>query len=172
MRNLRCWISWATVFSLVCACAPFQEFRDQIDAAATTEAERYPWAVSPISEESKSAICEALALPGDDPFCQPGKPVDHWDVYQKIQDVFPVRETTYSEVEAVLGGFPHLKVETHHPNGTLVGLRYAYQLTEYEGACIYFQVDTSDQSTIIQISASKLGSGSGPVRTKCGPSDT
>lgn len=142
---------------------------EQRQAQATWEAEQYPWAFYPISEESKAALCQALELSTEDEFCQEGTEVRHQDVFAKVKEVFPVNRTTYDEVEAKLGRFPHVAEESRQPDGTLVGLWHAYRLTEYQGACIYFQISLKDSRTIEKIGATSLGSGPGP--TTCGPSE-
>jgi hypothetical protein len=142
---------------------------EQRQARATWEAEQYPWAVYPISEESKAALCQTLGLLAEDDFCQEGTEVRHEDVFAKVKEVFPINQTTYDEVEARLGDFPHLVEESRQPDGTLVGLWHIYRLTEYRGACIYFQIDLKDNRTIEKIGATSLGSGPSP--TTCGPSE-
>lgn len=142
---------------------------EQKQARATWEAEQYPWAFYPISEESKAALCQALGLAPDDDFCQEGIEVRHQDVFAKVKEVFPIDLTTYDEVEAKLGAFPHAVEETRQPDGTLVSLRYVYRLTEYEGACISFYVTLDNNRTVERIGATSLGSGPGP--TICGPSE-
>ncbi|MBU0495552.1 MAG: hypothetical protein KKA73_28215 [Chloroflexi bacterium] len=164
---------WLIVIALMIgtmSCQQTTELEQQIHAAATREAALYPWAVYPIGEASKTALCEALALPPQDKFCQPGVAIHHWDVFEKVRDVFPPG-TSYAEVEAKLGKFPHIREESRNPDGALVGLRYAYQLTEYEGACIYFDLDLSGDK-VREVYATKLDYSSGPLRTKCGPADS
>ena len=156
------------LLSLAGACQPVTKIIKEREAAATAEAERYPWTVHPISEESKQALCEALDLPAEDPFCEPGRPVKHWDVYRKVKKLFPPG-TPYEEVEAKLGRFPHVKEESRQPDGTLVGLWYVYQLTEYEGACIYFEIDPNG-AIVKNVDATRRDT-SAPQRTKCGPAD-
>ena len=170
MRVQKWWLVLLLLLVLVLGggCHQIAEIREARRAAATAKAERYPWAIYPISEESKRALCDALDLPAEDPFCEPGRPVDHWDVYKKVKALFPPG-TPYAEVEAKLGRFPHVKEESRQPDGTLVGLRYVYQLTEYEGACIYFQLDLKSKKLVTRVYATTLGSG--PQRPKCGPAD-
>ena len=136
---------------------------------ATREAEMYPWLVNPISEESKTTLCKALERSPDDRICQAGTRIIHSYVFEKVQEVFPAGQTSYVEVEAKLGDFPHYLEETKRPDGTLVGMRYVYRLTEYEGACIYFYVNAGDKITIERIGATNLGSGYIP--TTCGPGE-
>lgn len=138
--------------------------------AATKEAERYPWAVYDISIDSQQKLCDALELSTDDEFCQSENRVNHWDVYKKIEEIFPPNETKYAEVESKLGNLPHVREESRHPNGHLVSLRYAYQLTEFEGACVYFFLDLQNEQTVVRIMATTRELGS-PQRTKCGPAD-
>lgn len=138
-------------------------------AYATWQAEQYPWAFYPISEESKRELCEVLALPDNDVLCLEWTKILHKEVVDKIERTFPVEETSYAEIEAVLGNFPHSVEESRQPNGNLVGLWYVYRLTEYEGACIYFQIDLGDMETVKEISSNGLGTGPGP--TQCGPAD-
>lgn len=134
----------------------------------TREAEAYPYAVYPISEISKAKLCKALALPAEDEICRPDTEVMHWDVVEKIEDEFPVGETQYREVEAVLESFPHKRIAPEREDGTLISLEYVYGLTEYEGACIYFHISLEDMSTVERIGASTPGrSGSGMSPTLC-----
>lgn len=158
------------VLTLTCiGCGQLGASPEQIEARATWEAEQYPWAFYPISEESKAALCQALELPSDDAICQEGIEVRHQDVFDKINEIFPVNETFYEEVEAQLGDFPHAIEESRQPDGTLVGQRYVYRLTEYEGACIFFYINIDDNKTVERIGATGLGSGPSP--TTCGPSE-
>ncbi|MBK8900433.1 MAG: hypothetical protein IPM53_04555 [Anaerolineaceae bacterium] len=136
-------------------------------AYATWEAEQYPWAFYPIGEESKQELCKALALPENDVLCLERTKILHEDVVDAIRRRFPVDKTSYAEVETALGDFPHSKEESRQPNGNLVGLRYVYRITEYEGACVYFQIDLEDMETIRKIYSSGLGTAPGP--TRCGP---
>ena len=140
---------------------------EQKQVQATWEAEQYPWAVYPISAESKAALCQALALQAEDDLCREDTEIMFADVVQKIKELFPVGETTYDEVEIKLASFPYSVEESRQPDGTLVGLWYVYRLTEYKGACIYFQIDLNDGKTIDRIGSSSLGSG--PIPTTCGP---
>lgn len=169
MFNFKIWILAVFAGVFMSGCQHFGKAQQALSIAATREAERYPWAVYPIKEESKRKICDALQLPQHDIFCQPGNPVDHWDVYEKIVEVFPPGRTAYREVELALGEFPHVTEEARLPDGTLTSLTYVYQLTEYEGACVYFDIDDS-LTTIEKISATKRDILS-PQRTKCGPAD-
>lgn len=141
-----------------------------INARATEQAwkvERYPWGYYPISEESKAALCQALALPAHDPLCQPGRPVYHWQVVRKIEAMFPPGRTSYAEVEAKLGRFPHAREESRQPDGTLVGVWYVYELTNYKGACTWFQVDLTG-TKVERIDASQVpGYADGPIPTYC-----
>ena len=136
-------------------------------AFATQQAEQYPWAFYPISEESKNVLCQVLELSSKDELCQTGTEILHQDVVEQVQELFPVNETTYKEVEARLGDFPHSIEESKQPNGNLVGLRHVYRLTEYEGACIYFQIDLNDSQTVKRIYSTGLGTAPGPIL--CGP---
>lgn len=131
---------------------------EQRGVQATREAEQYPWVFNPISEESKAALCQALELSADDDFCLEGTEIKHHDVFEKIKEVFPINQTTYDEVEAKLGNFPHSVQETLQPDGTSGGLWHVYQLTEYQEALIYFQIDLNDKKTIERIFPSGLGS--------------
>lgn len=169
------WLTLITVILVIAGCQQVTTLRQGIRAAATAEAERYPWAVYPISEESKAALCEALALPPQDELCQQGTAIYFWDVVRKVKVVFPSSHTTYAEVEAKLGNFPHVREESRQPDGTLVSLRYAYHLTEYEGACIDFYLDISEGKdvkgcVVTRIDNSKPpGLFDGPIPEKCGP---
>ena len=172
------WLALIAVVFVVVACQQVTTLRQGMRAAATVEAERYPWAVYPISEESKAALCEALVLPPQqDELCQQGTAVYHWDVFKKVKEVFPPGRTTYAEVEANLGDFPHVREESRQPDGTMVGLRYAHQLTEYEGACIYFELDINrnkdvnlETNIVTRIYSTKApGIFDGPIPEKCGP---
>lgn len=153
------------LFSSGCGAA---EFIEDVKIAKTRRAEEHPWAVYPISEESKQKLCEALELAADDWFCRPGSEVDHNNVYRKIREVFPVGKTLYPDVEAKLGSFPHLLEENTNDDGELIGLWYIYRLSEYQGACIYFRIDLEDRLTVDEIFASNLGS-SGTAPPVCGP---
>lgn len=144
------------------------QIAEQRQAQATWEAEQYPWAFYPISEESKASLCQALGLSTEDEFCQSGTEVRHQDVLAKVKEVFPINRATYNEVEAKLGTYPHAAEESRQPDGTLVGLRYVYRLTDYQGACVYFYISLKDNRTVEKIGATNLGSGPGP--TTCGPS--
>ncbi len=143
---------------------------EAINVRATEEArkrERYPWGYYPISEESKAALCQALGLSSQDALCQPNSPVYHWQVVRKIETMFPPGRTSYAEVEAKLGRFPHDREESRQPDGTLVGIRYVYQLTNYEGACTVFQVDLTG-TKVERIYASQVpGYADGPIPTYC-----
>ncbi|MEZ4595283.1 MAG: hypothetical protein R3D55_29675 [Chloroflexota bacterium] len=138
-------------------------------AYATWEAEQYPWVYYPISEESKQELCEVLELPEWSVLCSEYTKVLHRDVLDEVQRRFPVDKTSYSEIEAVLGDFPHEVEESRQPNGNLVGLRYVYRLTEYEGACIHFYVNADDLQTVERIGSTGLGTGPSP--TRCGPAE-
>jgi len=135
----------------------------------TREAENYPWEFYPIDKDSQMALCQALSLPNDDRMCQTEQDIMfRRDVVRKIEEIFPVEQTLYTEVEDRLSEFPHYIQENRGPDDRLISLTYVYQLTSYEGACIYFFTDSKDMTTIERISASHLDSG--PPSTKCGPS--
>jgi len=158
-----------TLLALVLACVGCGQLAassEQNEERATWEAEKYPWAFYPISEESKASLCQALELPADDEICQEGIEVRHQDVFNKIKEIFPVNETSYDKVAEKLEEFPNSTEESRRPDGTLVSLRHVYRLTEYEGACIYFQIDLDDKNTVTRIYATSLGSG--PTPTACG----
>jgi hypothetical protein len=148
-------------------CSQIRTSTEEKQLQATRQVQQYPWVYYPIGEESKVALCQALQLPDNDNLCREGIPVMHQDIVEKVKEVFPINETTYDEVEARLGDFPHSLEETRQPSGTLVGLRQVYRLTEYKGACIYFQISLDASKTLERIYASSLGSGPSP--TTCGP---
>ncbi len=151
-------------------CRQLNNWSEQRSLEQTREAEEYPYAVYPISEESKGKLCQALSLSPEDKLCQSGTEVMHWEVFERIEEEFPVGETPYSEVEAKLGSFPHVRRGPKREDGTLISLDYAYGLTEYKGACIYFHIDLDDLSTVERILASSPGrSGSGMNPTVCAP---
>lgn len=151
-------------------CRQLDNWAEQRAVEQTREAEEYPYAVYPISEESKAKLCRALSLPPENKLCQFNTEVMHWDVFETIEEEFPVGETPYSEVEAKLGMFPHVREESIGPDGTLIGLWCDYGLTEYKGACIFFEISLEDQSTVKRILSSSPGrSGSGMNPTICGP---
>lgn len=157
------------VFIGCIGCSQISKSLEEKRAHATWEAEQYPWAFNPINTESQLQLCQALGISTDDEFCHVDSPMKHQDIYEKMQEHFPINKTMYSEVEAKLGHYPHSREETRQPDGTLVGIRYAYRLSEYEGACIYFQVNLADNQTIERIGTSGLGTGPSP--TTCGPTD-
>lgn len=151
------------------ACRSLTNWSEKGSAEQTRVAEVYPYAVYAIREESKAKLCLALSLPEDDKFCQTGTKVTHWDVVKKIEEQFPVGETPYSEVEAKLGSFPHVRNEWKREDGTRISLDYVYGLTEYKGACITFLINLDDLSTVERILASSPGrSGSGTNDPICG----
>lgn len=170
---MRCKVWLATlilIMIVVIGCGPLNRWAEQRSIEETRVAEEYPYAVYPISEENKAKLCQALSLPPDSKLCQPGTEVMHWDVFETIEDEFPVDETSYSEVEAKLGTFPHIKNESTGLNGEIIALWYDYGLTEYEGACIFFEISLEDQNTIKRILSSSPGrSGSGWNSVTCGP---
>lgn len=144
--------------------------QEAVNARATgevSERERYPWGFYPISEQSKAALCQVLALSPQDKLCQLGTSVYHRDVASAVEEAFPPGRTTYTEVEVKLGSFPHERQESRLPDGTLTSLVYAYQLTEYEGACVYFVLDINTQ-VIKRIGRTTLpGPFDGPIPTRC-----
>lgn len=153
------------VLTLFVACSG--KTAEERRAYATWQAEQYPWAFYPISQESKNELCQVLELSTDDELCQTGTEILHKNVVEKVQELFPVDATNYAEVEAKLRDFPHSVEESRQPNGNLVGLRHVYRLTEYEGACIYFQINLNDSQTVERIYSTSLGTAPGP--TRCGP---
>jgi hypothetical protein len=166
--NFKSVLSLLLTSGLLClGCGFVDRYYQQKSERATWVAEQYPWAVYPITEESKSALCQALDLPPDDDFCEPRKEIRHEAVLNKIREVFPEGRTTYPEVERLLGHYPHLVEESLHPDGTIVSRRYVYGLTEYEGACISFYISLDGREIVDRIGASGLGSGPSP--TTCGP---
>lgn len=167
MSNLKFVVLMLVLFSA--GCGQIGRSAEEKSAYATWQAEQYPWAFYPISEDSKIALCQALSLPADDNFCQEGQDVWHEDVFEIVKELFPVNQTSYDEVEAKLGNFPHSIEESRQPDGTLVSLGYVYRLTNYKGACIIFFVNPSDKKTLEKIIATGIGSAPGP--TTCGPSE-
>lgn len=147
----------------------FGQTAEERRAYATWQAEQYPWAFYPISEESRQELCEVLESPEWSKLCREDAEALHKHVLDDVQRRFPVDETSYSEIEAVLVDYPHKVEESRNPNGNLVGLWYVYRLTEYEGACIYFQINEEDFQTLERIMSSGLGTAPGP--TRCGPAD-
>jgi hypothetical protein len=99
-----------------------------------------PWAIYPIREESKVALCRALALPPEDPICTPGSLVYHRDVVKKVEVIFPPGSTSYSEVEAKLSVFPHIWAEGRSPWESVVSRCYTYWLIENGGPWTAFTV--------------------------------
>jgi hypothetical protein len=107
--------------------------------------QRYPWAVSHINEGRKSDLCRAFDLPPDDKFCQSDTRVYHSDVVRIIDELFPPG-TAHAQVEARLGEFPHARRDDGWRSGQRVAeIVYAYQLTEYRGACIFFYLDSKGE---------------------------
>lgn len=163
------------VFLLIIAaigfgCRELDNWPRQHSLEQTREAEEYPYAVYPISEESKAKLCEALSLPAENKLCQASTNVTHWDVAETIKNEFPVGETPYSKVEARLRSFPHVRLDPKREDGTLISLEYVYGLTEYKGSCVYFVINLDDLSTVEQIVESTPGrSGSGMNLTTCEP---
>lgn len=148
-------------------CSQIQSYAEKRSIRATRQAELYPWIYYPISEESKAALCEVLELPDNDGLCWEGIPILHQYVVEKIKDTFPEKHTSYSEVEAKLGDFPHSVERIRQPDGTLIVSGYVYRLTEYKGACITFLISQDDNEIVEKIISSGLGSGPSP--TTCGP---
>lgn len=154
---------------LLFAIGCFGQTAEERRANATLQAERYPWVVYPISEESRQELCEVLDSPEWSKLCRENTEALHKHVLDEVQRRFPVDETSYSEIEAVLGDFPHKVEESRRPNGELVSLRHVYRLTNYEGACIYFHMNLENPDMLSRIGSSGLGTG--PSSTRCGPAD-
>lgn len=160
------------VIALFCGvgCQQIRHWSEQRQLEATRIAEEYPYVVYSISEESKTKICMALTLPPEDELCQADREVMAWEVVKRVKEVFPVGQTAYSEVEAKLGSFPHIREAPTREDGTLIGLRYIYGLTEFKGACLSFYINLDDLTTVDRINATSPGrSGSGWNATTCGP---
>lgn len=154
----------------VLGCRQSHNWPEQRNLELTREAEEYPYAVYPISEESKAKLCQALSLSSKDKLCQYGTEAMHWEVVKTIEEEFPTGETPYNVVEAKLRSFPHVQVDPKREDGTLISLDYVYGLTEYKGACVYFVISLDDLSTVERILASSPGrSGSGMNPTVCEP---
>lgn len=155
---------------IACGCRQLENWSEQRSLEQTREAEEYPYAVYPISEESKAKLCAALSLPPDDKICQANTEVMEWEVVERVRKVFPIDKTTYSQVEARLGSFPHVREEWKDKDGGLISLKHIYGLTEYKGACVYFWIDLDDLETVVRINSSSPGrSGSGSSPTVCAP---
>lgn len=169
MRYRFSWVAVLVVVMTSLGCRQVEKWSAERSLAQTREAEEYPYEVYPISEESKAKLCAALSLAADDDFCVLGTTIMHGDVYRKIVEEFPVGETSYSEVEAKLGSFPHVREAPLREDGSLISLEYAYGLTEYEGACVYFWIDLEDKSTVTNILASFPRASTGGIPTVCSP---
>ena len=84
-----------------------------------------------------------------------------------LEDVFPVKKTTFSQVEERLSRFPHIREVTYDPYGNMNSLSYVFRLTEYEGACTVFQISLEDLETVERIYGSHDDSLDGPGPTEC-----
>lgn len=126
--------------------------------------EMYPWLVNPIQEDTKAALCSALDLSPDNEMCIYGAIVNFDDIVSEIELQFTLGETSYAIVEEKLGSFPHKREQSIHPEGHITSLRYAYQLTEYPGACVYFYINLDDLDTVDDISTTDVSDGPLPER--------
>jgi len=140
--------------------------RDYRSDIATRQVE-YPWHYYPLSEESKQALCRALMLPQEHKMCRHGVDVMFREAVSVLRETFPEGNTPYSLVEERLGGFPHIKQQTDDYIGHLNSIDYVYQITEYEGACVFFQIDLNDLETVDRIYSSHLENSQGGPPTKC-----
>lgn len=131
-------------------------------------ARRYPWLVQPLRPETRAYFCEKLDLEPDHPVCNLDRDVLAVDLLYALQQRFPVNETPYAEVEAVLEGYPVEAEESITPGGTITGRTYVYLLTEFDGFCVYFDVDLQT-GIVTRLNSSSIGSG--PTRTVCGSLD-
>ncbi len=158
-----CWRKWGAAIFIAAigwACAWLQ-----VDPET---AQKYPWLVQPVCPETKAYFCERLELDSDHPVCQPDRSVLAVDLLRTLQERFPVGETAYSEVEAVLSGYPVEAEESVTPDGTVTGRRYVYLLTEFDGFCVYFYTDLQT-GAVTRIGSTSIGSGPSP--TVCGSLD-
>lgn len=140
--------------------------RDYRSDIATRQVE-YPWHYYPISEESKQALCRALMLPQEHKMCGYGVDVMFREAVLVLQETFPEGNTPYSLVEERLGEFPHIKQQTDDYLGRINSIDYVYQITEYEGACVFFQINLNDLETVEGIYGSQLESSGGEPPTEC-----
>jgi hypothetical protein len=142
-----------------------------IQRARATYVARYPWVEKPIDEEHQSKLCEALQLPSDNPFCKrPGK--THVATLMKMLEArFPINETRYDEVAQALHEFPWVKQESVYPGGTVTSRCYAYQLTQFQNFCVYFEVNLG--TNVVEEIDCTLASGlsDGPPTWPCVPPD-
>ncbi len=134
-----------------------------------TRAARYPWTAEAIDEESKARLCAALELDPNNPFCQPGVQVATEDLMAVLRKRFPENKTSYEEVAKVLQGFPVVVEESINPEGEVTSRTYAYLLTQFEGFCVYFDVDLVTNTTIRIDNIKAPGVFDGPIPTRCGP---
>lgn len=66
-------------------------------------------------------------------------------------------------------GFPVAIEESKSPEGDVTGRSYAYLLTQFEGFCVYFDVDLKT-NIVTRIGNTKApGIFDGPIPTRCGP---
>ena len=134
-----------------------------------TRAARYPWTVEAIDEESKARLCAALQLSTRSPFCQPEVRVTVEELMPVLLKRFPENRTAYKEVATALQGFPVAIEESKSPEGDVTGRSYAYLLTQFEGFCVYFDVDLKT-NIVTRIGNTKApGIFDGPIPTRCGP---
>lgn len=156
----RYWRKWGMVIFITAmglACAWLQ-----VDPET---ARKYPWLVQPLRLETKAYFCERLDLDLEHPVCRPDRNVLALDLLRVLQERFPVNETPYSKVAEVLSGYPVEAEESITPDGTVTSRAYVYLLTEFDGFCVYFDVDL-ETGMVTRINSSSLGSGPSP--TVCG----
>jgi hypothetical protein len=118
----------------------------------------HPWAAQPLQPETKEYFCRKLGLANDHPICQPNRDVFAADLVPVLEERFPVNQTPYSEVAAVLKGFPAQAEESKLPDGTVTSRVYAYLLTEYDGFCVYFGIRDIQSEIVERIFSSSIGS--------------
>lgn len=135
---------------------------------ATREA-KYPWTAEPIDEAHKQRLCQVLALDEKSPFCQPQAVVVTTELVEVVERRFPINKTLYEEVAQTLQGFPVAVEESVSPEGEVTSRSYAYLLTQFEGFCVYFDVDLKT-SIVTHVDNTKApGVFDGGIPTRCGP---
>jgi hypothetical protein len=129
----------------------------------------HPWAAQPLQPATKEYFCRQLGLANDHPICQPNRDVFAADLVPVLEERFPVNQTPFSEVAAILKGYPVQAEESKLPDGTVTSKRYAYLLTEYDGFCVYFSIRDVQSDIVARISSTSIGSG--PTRDTCTSSE-
>ncbi|MBM4429709.1 MAG: hypothetical protein FJ026_05075 [Chloroflexi bacterium] len=157
------------ICSLLLAGCSLCQIPGNIQRSMEKRAQRYPWVREPVDEEHKARLCVALGLETSHPLCQTGSRVSAGDVVTAVAERFPVNKTRYKEVAQALDGFPVCVEESRLPRGEVTGRSYVYLLTQFEGFCVYFDVDL-ETNIVDRIGNTKApGIFDGPIPEKCGP---